>query len=883
MAQTKRRKSSQKKTRSAAEEKTANNRSGRRELAQKKERHLAGEVVRDILFCLVLAVSVLLFLGNVGLAGGWGKAVAGFFKGLFGVMSYPLPLILFFGFSFYLANRDNGHIRSEIAGFIFLFLFLCAFMQLILDGYTAGTPVKAYYTAAADGYIAGGLFGGLIVTLFAWPFGIVGGYVLVICAIVICAILATQKPIMTILRRRSRKAMRTARARRQAVRERRKQEAEEARAERARKLSEIVEREKTHNDVPSPHPPVSFALKGDDSRPVRPVSNAAAAEKKASAQAVPEARTSYTIDDIPFEPVHTAEAPAAVEDWPSLGFGRDDLFGAEEKPSLEAPRRKRTRAVKSGDEKAAGSSVNKSTAKAAAEEDTAPADLSAEMSAEDTAPAASYRFPSTDLLTDMKSEKGDSEEHIREMAEKLEQTLRDFGVNVRVTNVSRGPAVTRYELLPEHGVKVSRIVALTDDIKLSLAAADIRIEAPIPGKSAVGIEVPNRENSIVPLREMLETKEYKEAKSKLSFALGRDIGGKPVIANIAKMPHVLIAGATGSGKSVCINTLIMGVLYKAKPEEVRMIMIDPKVIELSVYNGIPHLLLPVVTDPKKAAGALNWAVGEMTKRYEKFAKMGGVRDLAGYNAKVREMLADPDVPDEDKLTLRELPQILIIVDELADLMMVAPGEVEQSICRIAQLARACGMHLVVATQRPSVNVITGLIKANMPSRIAFAVTSGVDSRTILDMNGAERLLGKGDMLFYPQGYPKPVRVQGTFVSDEDVQRVVDFLAHENGETEYSDEIARDIENSAPDGGSLQVQSAPEDDRDEYFWEAGRFIIEKEKASIGMLQRMYKIGFNRAARIMDQLCEAGVVAEEEGTKPRRILMTLPEFEALRNAE
>lgn len=469
------------------------------------------------------------------------------------------------------------------------------------------------------------------------------------------------------------------------------------------------------------------------------------------------------------------------------------------------------------------------------------------------------------------------------MAEKLEQTLRDFGVNVRVTNVSRGPAVTRYELLPEHGVKVSRIVALTDDIKLSLAAADIRIEAPIPGKSAVGIEVPNRENSIVPLREMLETKEYKEAKSKLSFALGRDIGGKPVIANIAKMPHVLIAGATGSGKSVCINTLIMGVLYKAKPEEVRMIMIDPKVIELSVYNGIPHLLLPVVTDPKKAAGALNWAVGEMTKRYEKFAKMGGVRDLAGYNAKVREMLADPDVPDEDKLTLRELPQILIIVDELADLMMVAPGEVEQSICRIAQLARACGMHLVVATQRPSVNVITGLIKANMPSRIAFAVTSGVDSRTILDMNGAERLLGKGDMLFYPQGYPKPVRVQGTFVSDEDVQRVVDFLAHENGETEYSDEIARDIENSAPDGGSLQVQSAPEDDRDEYFWEAGRFIIEKEKASIGMLQRMYKIGFNRAARIMDQLCEAGVVAEEEGTKPRRILMTLPEFEALRNAE
>lgn len=480
-----------------------------------------------------------------------------------------------------------------------------------------------------------------------------------------------------------------------------------------------------------------------------------------------------------------------------------------------------------------------------------------------------YIFPPIDLLKKGKGRSNSGQEQeIRRTAAKLQQTLDSFGVRVTVTDVSCGPAVTRYELQPEQGVKVSRIVSLSDDIKLNLAAADIRIEAPIPGKAAVGIEVPNAENSAVMLRDLLESDEFTKHPSRLAFATGKDIGGKVVVSDIAKMPHLLIAGATGSGKSVCINTLIMSILYKAKPEDVKLIMIDPKVVELSVYNGIPHLFIPVVTDPKKAAGALNWGVAEMTDRYNKFAEFG-VRDLKGYNKKVESL---GDIEGEDKP--KKLPQIVIIVDELADLMMVAPGEVEDSICRLAQLARAAGIHLIIATQRPSVNVITGLIKANMPSRIAFSVSSSVDSRTIIDMGGAEKLLGKGDMLFYPQGYQKPARVQGAFVSDEEVADVVDFLKEQNRSDTFNAEMEQQI---------ARVQQAVSasrgaDDVDALFEEAGKFIIEKDKASIGMLQRVFKIGFNRAARIMDQLSEAGVVGPEEGTKPRKILMTLEEFEA-----
>ena len=477
-----------------------------------------------------------------------------------------------------------------------------------------------------------------------------------------------------------------------------------------------------------------------------------------------------------------------------------------------------------------------------------------------------YRYPSADLLKKGKRSKGDSRQHLHETAMNLQQILKNFGVNVTITDVSCGPSVTRYELQPEVGVKVSKIVNLSDDIKLNLAAEDIRIEAPIPGKAAVGIEVPNKETMMVRFRELVESADFQNHPSGICFTVGKDIGGRPVVADIARMPHLLIAGATGSGKSVCINTIIMSILYKAHPEDVKLILIDPKVVELSVYNGIPHLMIPVVTDPKKAAGALHWAVSEMMSRYQKFSDCQ-VRDLKGYNKKAA---------DGQNGEIQKMPQIVVVVDELADLMMVASKEVEDAICRLAQLARAAGIHLIIATQRPSVDVITGLIKANMPSRIAFAVSSSVDSRTILDMHGAEKLLGTGDMLFYPQGYPKPLRVQGPFVSDQEVEAVVDFLKDQSV-AEYNEEVEEQV--TAVSIGNSPGKAAPggESERDSYFIEAGKFVVEKEKGSIGMLQRMFKIGFNRAARIMDQLEEAGVVGPEEGTKPRKILMTKEECE------
>ena len=481
-----------------------------------------------------------------------------------------------------------------------------------------------------------------------------------------------------------------------------------------------------------------------------------------------------------------------------------------------------------------------------------------------------YVFPPISLLKTVTNKRtGNTQQQLRETAQKLETTLQTFGVNVTVTDISCGPSVTRFELQPEIGVKVSKIVNLADDIKLNLAAPDIRIEAPIPGKAAVGIEVPNKENVTVSFRELIESNEFQNSHSKISFAVGKDIAGKTMVADIAKMPHVLIAGATGSGKSVCINTIIMSILYKAKPDEVKLLMIDPKVVELSVYNGIPHLMIPVVTDPKKAAGALHWAVAEMMERYDKFAKEG-VREINGYNAKIA---SAPMINGEEPP--KKLPQIVIIVDELADLMMVASNEVEDAICRLAQLARAAGIHLVIATQRPSVNVITGLIKANMPSRIAFAVTSGVDSRTILDMNGAEKLLGKGDMLFNPQGVPKPLRVQGAFVSDKEVADVVSYLVANNGNASYNTDVQKKMENATMI--SVSDESAGEQ-KDSYFMEAAKIVIEKEKASIGMLQRYLKVGFNRAARIMDQLEKFGIVGPEEGTKPRKVLMSQEEFES-----
>lgn len=479
-----------------------------------------------------------------------------------------------------------------------------------------------------------------------------------------------------------------------------------------------------------------------------------------------------------------------------------------------------------------------------------------------------YEFPPITLLSQIKgSSDQNKEKALRATAEKLRRTLYSFGVNAKVENVSVGPAITRYELAPAEGVRVSKIANLSDDIALSLEAETIRIEAPIPGKHTVGIEVPNKEKNMVPLRDIVESDEFIDNKSKVAFALGKDVAGDTVVTDIAKMPHVLIAGSTGSGKSVCINTLITSIIYKAKPSEVKLLMVDPKVVELSIYNGIPHLLIPVVTDPKKAAGALSWAVQEMVKRYSLFAEKK-VRDMKGYN-ELAEKEGGP-----------KLPQIVIIIDELADLMMVAAKDVEDAICRLAQMARAAGMHLVIATQRPSVDVITGIIKANIPSRIAFAVSSQVDSRTILDGAGAEKLLGKGDMLFYPSGAPKPIRVQGAFISDKEVENIVKFLK-KDGETEYDEEILESIESSG-EPEKAEAQNDDKDDTDELLEDVIEMVIETGQASTSFIQRRFKVGYSRAGRIMDQMEQRGIISGFQGTKPREVLMSKERWQELKMA-
>lgn len=466
-----------------------------------------------------------------------------------------------------------------------------------------------------------------------------------------------------------------------------------------------------------------------------------------------------------------------------------------------------------------------------------------------------YLFPTMDLLnvnSKLKLKNEDKKDLI-ENANKLEETLSNFGVEAKVVQVTKGPSVTRFELQPSPGVKVSKIVNLQDDIALGLAANGVRMEAPIPGKAAIGIEVPNKKQSPVFLREVLDSKEFTNTNKNLAFALGKDITGKCIVGDLSKMPHMLIAGATGSGKSVCINSLIISLLYKYSPDQVKLLMVDPKVVELSVYNGIPHLLIPVVTDPKKAAGALNWAVNEMNKRYNLFSQMK-VKNIESYN----------NLFDKGEIQ-EKLPYIVVIVDELADLMMACPNDVEDYICRLAQMARAAGMHLIIATQRPSVDVITGVIKANIPSRVSFAVSSGTDSRTILDQVGAEKLLGRGDMLYYPIGENKPVRVQGAFISEEEVENVVDFIKQSDEDVDYSEDILNHINNE------VSTESIVTNEGDELLEEAMKIVVEYQQASTSFIQRKLRVGFNRASRIMDELEERGVISEKDGSKPRQVLI------------
>lgn len=799
---------------------------------KKKQVQTGPSMESEIFLWIVLAASVVLLISNFGVGGSVGNAISSFFFGLVGLVCYPLPIFLFLGVAFVIANKRNPRAYRKMAGFVLLFLAVCLFLQLVTEGAVYERDFMAYYRVSAEYKTGGGLLGGALSRLLVQAFGTVGTYVITVIAMVISFVLITQKSMFDMIKKFSRKIYRRAAERKvqrqEELKARQEEQAEkEQQQERRKKRKERTEDFLKETEVNEPEQETKRKKEPKASR------------KKAKEQEV----SGDILLDEPFVPenafpIHRAEE--LVQDLEEI--------------------------VPPAEEEKETSKKNPRSSKAEIEQGIH--EVSEEIALKEAEVKKAYEFPPMELLKKGKQTGGDSDTHLRETAGKLQETLHNFGVNVSITNVSCGPTVTRYELQPEQGVKVSKIVGLTDDIKLNLAATDIRIEAPIPGKAAVGIEVPNENNSTVMLRDLLQSEAFSSCKSKLAFAAGKDIAGKPVITDIAKMPHLLIAGATGSGKSVCINTIIISLLYKASPDDVKLIMIDPKVVELSVYNGIPHLFIPVVTDPKKAAGALNWAVAEMTDRYNKFAQYN-VRDLKGYNAKVESI---SNIEDENKP--KKLPQIVIIVDELADLMMVAPGEVEDSICRLAQLARAAGIHLIIATQRPSVNVITGLIKANMPSRIAFSVSSGVDSRTILDMNGAEKLLGKGDMLFYPQGYQKPARVQGAFVSDQEVGAVVDFLSKQNPTAEYDKEIQEKIE-AVKETTAAGADTA--NDRDVYFADAGKFIIEKDKASIGMLQRVFKIGFNRAARIMDQLYEAGVVGDEEGTKPRKVLMSMEEFE------
>lgn len=812
------------------------NTSRKRNKKQTKKKQDSQSFLKDeIIILSALAAGILLLISNFGIGGFVGDAVSSVLFGLFGTIAYIIPILLFIGIAFVISNKGNSiaYIKNAAgAGFT---LMVCTLFQLIMNEYTAGTRLFSYYKISSMHKDGGGLLGGIVVSALCPAIGVIGTYVIVIILCIICLVIITEKSFIRGVKKGSEKAYSSAKQ----DAKKRKEQAELRREKRAQEREQKAaekERKRKDNTVSGVSFDTTLVKKSPEMREITP----------------PEDVPDLFAEKIPSYDGREAEVSKNIVP-DDITINRAQPIMEEEAPIPEpVPEKRKTKESKK-------------------QVETATANVEQEIKKSEEKRAKEYVFPPLSLLKHGKKSGGDSDAHLRQTAMKLQQTLQNFNVNVTVTNVSCGPSVTRYELQPEQGVKVSKIVGLADDIKLNLAAADIRIEAPIPGKAAVGIEVPNKENTAVMLRDLLETDEFQNHESKIAFAAGRDIAGKVVVADIMKMPHVLIAGATGSGKSVCINTLIMSILYKADPKDVKLIMIDPKVVELSVYNGIPHLMIPVVTDPKKAAGALNWAVAEMMKRYDLFAQYN-VRDLKGYNAKVETVEA---IEEEGKP--EKLPQIVIIVDELADLMMVAPGEVEESICRLAQLARAAGIHLVLATQRPSVNVITGLIKANMPSRIAFSVSSGVDSRTIIDMNGAEKLLGKGDMLFYPAGYQKPARVQGAFVSDKEVQAVVDFLVKNSESVQYNEEITNHVNSASVAAGGTVSGNSGADDRDAYFVDAGKFIIEKDKASIGMLQRVFKIGFNRAARIMDQLAEAGVVGEEEGTKPRKVLMSMEQFE------
>lgn len=833
----------------------------------------------EAILILSFLVSLLLLLSNLGFCGIVGEGLSQGLVFLFGSFSVLFPFVLFFLVAFTMANRNNPMIMRKIPFICFLYIFLGAFLPVLILG-------KSIPEDLTDLLTEGGVLPGIFLLFLKQFLGSLGAMIVLFFAILLCLVMITEKPLMSLFalfsvqtaekagRRAKSDLQRISQTAREALEERRsRREEREADFQTTDFHLEDFKEEREVSLLEAEENKEKEALRSDllSVKEELDLINSKKEDWKEDSFTVEGLSDSSEVEELFPEDVSEIDEVPKSQSLKKQSLKKqsmkEELLDEEELKKRLLQGDPSSRVVYTADGRRIASD-NENLQKRIQEK-------KEEELTVDSVPekaAKPYVFPPLSLLKRSHSQEEEKRSEIEKNAQTLKETLKSFGITVSISNVSVGPSVTRYELQPEQGVKLAKIVSLSNDIKMRLAAADIRIEAPIPGKSAVGIEVPNKNSQVVYLGDILSSPAFLENRMKLAFGVGKDIGGKVVVTDIAKMPHLLVAGATGAGKSVSINTLIMSILYRYSPEEVRMIMVDPKVVELQVYNGIPHLLIPVVTDPKKAAAALNWAVAEMTSRYKKFAAYG-VRDLSGYNEKKRGLTEE----EREKEGLSVLPQILIIIDELADLMMVSASEVEDAIVRLTQLARACGMHLIIATQRPSVNVITGLIKANVPSRIAFSVSSGVDSRTIIDMNGAEKLLGKGDMLFFPQNLPKPIRVQGAFVSDEEVAKVTEFLKSQ-GEAEYNHSISKSLEKEATEetGGS-------QSDRDELFAEAGSLVIETDKASIGFLQRKFRIGFNRAARIMDQLAAEHVVGEEEGTKARKVLMNMEEFEELLSTE
>ncbi len=823
---------------------------------------VAGSRLRDEIWSIVImAVGIFLVISlQTSAAGKLGSGIHFVILGTFGWVGYLLPYyMIVYGLLMFRQKLAHITLRSIV---FFIVIFLCVSIMnaaQFLDGqtYTFNMEYVKSMFLLGQAKASGGAFGMSIGLILVKVIGIMGLYIFSIALIIISVMLITKTPLshhLDVLK--AKKAMRREMEEdeeeaRMAYYEEEEEEEEPARYKMRQKIPDLSKENKKGKKSSSQLSGVTYGehqtsleLKSADYAP--PVGGMSHGQKQI---------LSYMVDDTLFERPSEQQQEIIFEDSTAPTAPREEVREQESLQRKVSAEPLIEQSKEAQDSKIENKPENKTEA--------ATTTLSPEeMNLKAATPVKPYKLPPIDLLNpapvDKNAGKGES---LQAKAAKLEQTFKDFNVNAKVVQVTKGPAVTRFEIQPGTGVKVNSIVRLSDDIALNLEAKSIRIEAPIPGKAAVGIEVENESINMVTLREIIDSKNFKEASSKITFSVGKDISGNAITADLKTMPHMLIAGSTGSGKSVCINSIIISMLYKSKPEEVKFVLIDPKVVELGNYNGIPHLLIPVVTDPGKAAAALNWAVAEMTDRYKKFAEEG-VRDLASFNSAVKKKKEDE----------RYMPQIVIIIDELADLMMAAPSQVEESICRLAQMARAAGMHLIVATQRPSVDVITGVIKANIPSRIAFAVSSQFDSRTILDMGGAEKLVGKGDMLFNPLGMAKPIRVQGTFISDKEVNSVIEFVKGQmEGEAEYASEVIHSIEKVST--------NAAEEEEDALLSEAIETVVKSKQASVSMLQRRFRIGYNRAARLVDMMESRGIIGPADGSRPRQVFLTEEEMLAM----